>query len=176
MGPEKAYSAAVVGMVETLKILAALATRVALLRSTTLVDRLGGERHLRLEVDQDERAAGRGQQRPSRRRHCGRHIRFPLPARQMTLNERGRCPTRRRRPECSKHKRFEVLHDGGEMEFVTRAGKSSEPHALEAVVNLQVREAHLDTLSFVSRYARVNRKPLALDEAHHHRGYDDALD
>jgi hypothetical protein len=37
------------------------------------------------------------------------------------------------------------------MEFVTRAGKSSEPHALEAVVGLQVREAHLDTLSFVSR-------------------------
>jgi hypothetical protein len=33
-------------MVETLKIFAALATKVALLRSTTPVDRLGGERHL----------------------------------------------------------------------------------------------------------------------------------
>jgi hypothetical protein len=35
MGPEKVFSATVAGMVETLKILAALARRVALLRSTT---------------------------------------------------------------------------------------------------------------------------------------------
>jgi hypothetical protein len=35
------------------------------------------------------------------------------------------------------------------MEFVTCAGKPSEPHALEAVVNLEVSKTHLDTLSFV---------------------------
>src|ERR1700736_3820328 len=35
MGPEKVFSATVVGMVETLKILAELATRAALLRSVT---------------------------------------------------------------------------------------------------------------------------------------------
>jgi hypothetical protein len=58
---------------------------------------------------------------------------------------------RRWRPMSSKREGFEVLHNGGEMEFVTRAGKSSEPHLLEAVVGLQAREAHLDTLSFVSR-------------------------
>ena len=37
------------------------------------------------------------------------------------------------------------------MEFVARAGDSSEPHPLEAVVSFQVREAHLDALSFVAR-------------------------
>jgi hypothetical protein len=35
---------------------------------------------------------------------------------------------RRWRPMSSKREGFEVLHNGGEMEFVTRAGKSSEPH------------------------------------------------
>src|ERR1700733_9105025 len=35
MGPEKVFSATVVGIVETLKILAALATSAALFRSTT---------------------------------------------------------------------------------------------------------------------------------------------
>ena len=33
--------------------------------------------------------------------------------------------------------RLEVLHDGGEKELIARAGKTSQPHALEAVVNLQ---------------------------------------
>ena len=44
---------------------------------------------------------------------------------------------------------LEVLCDCGEMEFVTCAGKPSEPHAFEAVVNLQVSKTHLDALSFV---------------------------
>jgi hypothetical protein len=35
------------------------------------------------------------------------------------------------------------------MEFVTCAGKPSEPHAFEAVVNLQVSKPHLDALSFI---------------------------
>ena len=40
------------------------------------------------------------------------------------------------------------------MKLVARAGKSPEPHPLEAVVCLQVREAHLNTLSFVSRFGK----------------------
>ena len=47
--------------------------------------------------------------------------------------------------------RFEVLHDGGEMELVTCAGKTSQAHSLEAVMGLQVREAHLDALSLIAR-------------------------
>src|SRR5262245_44525720 len=38
------------------------------------------------------------------------------------------------------------------MEFVARAGKTPEPHAFEAVVNLQVSKAHLDALSFIARF------------------------
>jgi hypothetical protein len=37
------------------------------------------------------------------------------------------------------------------MELVTRTGKPPKPHALEAVVGLQMREPHLDPLSLVSR-------------------------
>src|SRR5947208_12440735 len=40
------------------------------------------------------------------------------------------------------------------MKLVARARKSPEPHSLEAVVRLQVREAHLNTLSFVSRFSK----------------------
>ena len=47
--------------------------------------------------------------------------------------------------------RLEVLHDGGEMELVACAGKPSEAHPVEAVMGLQVREAHLDALSFIAR-------------------------
>jgi hypothetical protein len=36
------------------------------------------------------------------------------------------------------------------MKLVARTGKSPEAHLLEAVMCLQVREAHLDTPSFVS--------------------------
>jgi hypothetical protein len=35
---------------------------------------------------------------------------------------------------------FEILRDGGEMEFVARTRKPSEPHALEAVME-QTQEA-----------------------------------
>ena len=47
--------------------------------------------------------------------------------------------------------RLEVLHDGGEMEFVAGAGKTSQAHPLEAVMGLQMREAHLNALSFIAR-------------------------
>src|SRR5215813_12412365 len=37
------------------------------------------------------------------------------------------------------------------MELVARTRKPPKPHALEAMVGLQMREPHLDALSFVSR-------------------------
>jgi hypothetical protein len=40
------------------------------------------------------------------------------------------------------------------MKLVARTGKSPEPHPLESMVCLQVREAHLNTLSFVSRFGK----------------------
>ena len=38
------------------------------------------------------------------------------------------------------------------MEFIACAGKASQSHALEAVVSLQVRKAHLDLLAFVTGF------------------------
>jgi hypothetical protein len=38
------------------------------------------------------------------------------------------------------------------MEFVACPGKSPQPHPLEAMMGFQMREAHLGTLSFVSRF------------------------
>src|SRR5262249_44982922 len=40
------------------------------------------------------------------------------------------------------------------MKLVARTGKSPEPHPLEAVVCLQVCEAHLNTLSLVSGFGK----------------------
>jgi hypothetical protein len=37
------------------------------------------------------------------------------------------------------------------MELVARAGKTSEPHSLEAVADLEAREAHLGALALVTR-------------------------
>jgi hypothetical protein len=39
------------------------------------------------------------------------------------------------RPKGPERERFEVLRDGGEVEFITRAGKSPAPHSLEAMVD-----------------------------------------
>ena len=61
------------------------------------------------------------------------------------------------RPKNPERERFEVLHNGGEVEFVARGGKSPEPHPLEAVVNFQVREAHLDTEARSGAVAQVAR-------------------
>ena len=47
---------------------------------------------------------------------------------------------------------LEVLHDGREMEFITRAGETSETHALETVMGLEVGKAHLDSLPLVARF------------------------
>src|SRR5262245_3753106 len=45
-------------------------------------------------------------------------------------------PGRVRRSEGSECQRFEVLHDGGEMELVACPGETAEPHAFKAVMNL----------------------------------------
>ncbi len=49
--------------------------------------------------------------------------------------------------------RFEVLHDGSEVELIARAGETTQSHPLEAMVGLQVRKAHLDLLAFVAGFA-----------------------
>src|SRR5262245_25696019 len=46
---------------------------------------------------------------------------------------------------------LEVLYDGGEVELVARAREAAQPQALEAVMRLQVREAHLDALALIAR-------------------------
>jgi hypothetical protein len=40
--------------------------------------------------------------------------------------------------------RFEVLHNGGEIEFVTCAGETAQAHPLEAVTGLQVESLDLE--------------------------------
>lgn len=47
--------------------------------------------------------------------------------------------------------RLEVLHDGGKVKLVTGAGQTSEPHAFEPVVSLEMSKAHLDALAFIPR-------------------------
>src|SRR5438477_9474682 len=60
-------------------------------------------------------------------------------------------PSGGRRSKNPERERFEVLHDGGEMELVACSGKTPEPHAFEAMMSLEMCEPHLDALSFVSR-------------------------
>jgi hypothetical protein len=54
--------------------------------------------------------------------------------------------------EGSKRQGLEVLYDGGEVKFVTRAGKPSQPHAFETVVGLEMSKAHLNALAFIPRF------------------------
>ena len=70
----------------------------------------------------------------------------------MTLRGRGSQRTRAFpwRPEYAERERLEVLHDGSEMELVARTGEAPKPHALEAMVGLQMRKPHLDPLSLIS--------------------------
>jgi hypothetical protein len=46
--------------------------------------------------------------------------------------------------------RLQVLHNGREVELVARTGEPPQAHALESMVGLQVREAHLDLLALVA--------------------------
>jgi hypothetical protein len=58
------------------------------------------------------------------------------------------------RPEQPERHGLKVLHDGSEMELVTGAGKTSDPHALEAVMSFQVRKAHFDPLPLITRFQK----------------------
>ena len=53
--------------------------------------------------------------------------------------------------------RLEILDDSGEMEFVARTTESSEAHALEAVLGLEVGKAHLDSFSFIAGFLELGR-------------------
>src|ERR1700730_5689732 len=53
--------------------------------------------------------------------------------------------------EGSKRQGLEVLHGSSEKELIACAGETSQPHALEAVMNLQVGKAHLDAFALVAR-------------------------
>ena len=48
--------------------------------------------------------------------------------------------------------RFEVLHDGGEMELVAGTGEPPQAHSLEAVMGLQMCKAHLNLFALVTRF------------------------
>jgi len=47
--------------------------------------------------------------------------------------------------------RLEILHDGRKVELVTGAGETPKTHALEAMVDLEVCEAHLHLLALIPR-------------------------
>ena len=53
--------------------------------------------------------------------------------------------------------RLEVLDDGREMELVARATETSETHALETVVGLEMGEAHFDPLSLIAGFFELGR-------------------
>ena len=53
--------------------------------------------------------------------------------------------------------RLEVLHDGCEVELVARAGETPQPHALEAMMGLEVRKSHLDLLALIARLFELRR-------------------
>ena len=59
--------------------------------------------------------------------------------------------------------RFEVLHNGGEMELISGAAEPSQAHSLEAVMGLQVRKAHLNLFVLVARFFERRR---SIESAH----------
>ena len=46
---------------------------------------------------------------------------------------------------------LEVLDDRSEVELVARAGETSQTHSLEAMMDLQMRKAHLYFLALIAR-------------------------
>src|SRR5262249_53489400 len=50
------------------------------------------------------------------------------------------------------------------MELVAGAGKAPQPHALEGMMRLQVRKAHLDPLSLIARFQERLRLHLAASD------------
>src|SRR3979490_386443 len=61
----------------------------------------------------------------------------------------------RRRPPDTDRKRFEVLHDCGEVELVAGAGEASQPPALQAMMGLEVCKPNLHLLALVARYVEL---------------------
>lgn len=51
--------------------------------------------------------------------------------------------------------RLEVLDDGGQVELVASASETSQAHSLEAMMDLQVREAHLYFLTLMARLFKL---------------------
>jgi len=51
--------------------------------------------------------------------------------------------------------RLEILRDGREDELVAGAGEASQSHALEAVLDLQVSNAHLYFLALIARLLKL---------------------
>ncbi len=54
---------------------------------------------------------------------------------------------------------LEVLDDRSEVELVARAGETSQTHSLEAMMDLQMRKAHLYFLARIARLFKL-RGPL----------------
>ena len=54
-------------------------------------------------------------------------------------------------------KRFEILHDCRKVELIAGAGETSQSHALEAMMGLQVRKTHLDLLAIITRFFECGR-------------------
>ena len=53
--------------------------------------------------------------------------------------------------------RFEVLHDGREVELVARTDEAAQTHSLKAMVGLQMRKAHLDPLPLIAGLLDLRR-------------------
>ena len=53
--------------------------------------------------------------------------------------------------------RLQVLNDSGKMEFVARAAETSQTHALETVMGLEVGKAHLDPFSLIAGFFELRR-------------------
>ena len=54
---------------------------------------------------------------------------------------------------------LEVLRGGGEVAFVSCTGDAPQTHALEAVVDLEVRKAHLDFLALIAGAPEAKSSP-----------------
>ena len=50
---------------------------------------------------------------------------------------------------------LEILRSGDEMAFVACTGDASQTHALEAMVGLEVRKAHLNLLALIARFVEL---------------------
>src|SRR5215475_2807735 len=65
------------------------------------------------------------------------------------FSQRVREPGRNGWPGGMDRQGPEVLYDRCEMEFVTRTGEPSQPHAFKSVVGLEVSKTHLNALTFI---------------------------